>query len=410
MTGTFGPEESLSRDLEGGREAVERLQQRDRSPTARVFAAGSTLRDSPLSVEAALVSYARDVNDLDVTVAPRVREELRKLCRAAREQNYAVDLSRVLERTTPSTKPEALVVARRRVDTPPEQRARRLAVFVRDARLNGIDLSMDDLEGTPGLDGVNQRHDDRSRHALVQRGRPKYVEPPVAETTAASAESDTVAAEGVYSTSGDGDDTDPIAVDGGAEPASESIGGTGGADTETETDATARESRPDGSGSDHEMLVSKTQVTDLRADEWQPRINTVDVAATTDDPTNDDEDETRDRTETKSNVQTGESTFVWPAADEDIDPDVSPTVNVGERGGEAERSEGSAGLVTDGTVDESERTPEKILEGIDLSGSPETPAVRIVEDNRTDGSPPDLRTLTASLSATGTTVTDALDR
>ena len=444
VTGTFAPEEPLARDPSRGDDAVERLQDRSRSPTARVFAAGSVLRESPLSLEAVLVAYARRANRLDVTIAPAVRDDLVQLCSAASEQEYAVSRSRVLERTTPSTKAEALAAARRRLDAPPDRRADQLVAFVNDARAAGIDLSMDDFDGTPGMEAVSSQGQSRSNHALVDQHEHEYVEPPVAERPAEPT-LPTVTDDGVYPGR---DEAGPsqVAVDGGEEKTVADEPDEEAAESDQEETARAgQDGQNTASGSnvteeseqDLDPTIAKTEVTGPAGYRLPRQMDHADPTAaetesesdretdsavipTYEEPdTGSDEKTVGSTTERKSEDAAGgeepedstdeESGFVWPADnDDDIDPDVSPTVRISDHVDEESR-EGPAALVTEECTGAAERTPSEIHENIDLSTRGETPVVRIVERNRTDGGPPDPRALTASLSATGTSVTDALE-
>jgi len=419
VIGTFTPDEPLSRDRERGAEAIERLEERGRPPTARVFAAGSVLRESPLSLEAVLVGYARQANELDVRVGPSVREDLGQLCEAANEQGYAVDVSRVLERTTPSTTVEALAAARRQLDAPPNRRSDRLAAFVQDARTAGIDISMDDFEGMPGIDDGSPQCRSGSHHALVDGSDQAYVEPPVADRPT---EVTTVAAaNGVYAGDGGGD-SGQIAVDGGEQkpPADDTGDAEGRPDHEETTGADSEETACEAAPNTTTATAGRTgRSTEDRREAESDHERDGAVIPTYEAPESGSQngrqsahataasDTEGPPSETASSDATAEETsgFVWPAADDDVDPDVSPTVRIGEHTDE-KRREGPAALVTEDRAGESVR---EIHEAIALANREEAPPVRIIGPDRTDGGPPDPRTLTASLSATGTSVTDALD-
>lgn len=425
VTGTFTPEEPLARDPNRGADAVERLQDHTRSPTARVFAAGSVLRESPLSLEAALVAYARRANELDVTITPGVRDDLGQLCSAASEQEYAVSLSRVLERTTPSTRSEALAAARQRLDAPPDRRADKLAGFVHDARAAGIDLSIDDFDGTPGMDAVSSQDQSRRTHALVDHHEHKYVEPPVAECPAEPTPS-AAADDGVYP-GRDGAGPSQVAVDGGEEQTAADEPNEKPSDSNqegmTDADQGGQNTASDSNGTeeseqDLEPTISKTEVREpVSYRQPRKRDHTDHTATETEDESDRETDsaviptygEPEDSTIEDSEAVPAheESGFVWPATDDDVDPSVSPTVRINDHVDGS--TEGAAALATGNQSEAAARTPSEIHENIDRSNRGEMPAVRIVERNKTDGGPPDPRELTASLSATGTSVTEALE-
>lgn len=410
MTGTFTTADPLSRDPERGADAVERLENRSRSPTARVFEASAVLRESPLSLEAVLVGYARRANELDVQVDPAVREDLEQLCGVASEQGYAVDSSRVLERTTPSTRAEALAAARRRVDTPPGRRLDRLATFVHDARAAGIDISMDDFDGTPGMDEATRQNRQQSQHALVGRGEREYVEPTVADQSTDPTPATMAGDEGVYAGQ-DGGDANQIAVDGGEETTTENDPDSKSPVSKTEVVGPVAYRRPRKIEQGDAVTSERPGAASDRAVDSAviPKFESSDTAEPQESKDSSDGgsgDVTDEETETSATDRS--SGFVWPAADDDVDPDVSPTVRTGGSTDEQPR-EGPAALVTEDRSKSAERTPSEIHEELDRSESGETPVVRIVQGSETGGGPPDPRALTASLSATGTSVTDALE-
>ncbi|MFW6382726.1 MAG: hypothetical protein ACOCZD_01665, partial [Haloferacaceae archaeon] len=340
------------------------------------------------SLQAVLVAYARRANYLDATVDTTVRRDVERLCRVARQQGYEVDDSQVLERTTPSTKAQALAAARRRVDVPPERRAECLAAFVRDARANGIDISAEDFRGTPGIDVLEQTGVDGCRHVLVDTTPRECVEPPVAETATESPARSSGPAEGVY-TSPNTDAGSPVAVDGGAETASEH-GDSGMAPEDADAETTS-----EGVDADIESTLSKTPVN------WQITTHGVRQIEYTGDSEIGTSPDSENLLDPDTEVGDDESTFVWPAAEDDIDPAISPTIKTG-------TETQSEGLTAFGPNDASETTTtvsSDILEGIDS----ERPAVQIIERDSAAGDAPDPRALTASLAATGTSVTEALE-
>jgi hypothetical protein len=149
--------------------ALDQLTKRDTSRTARVFAVQTVLEGTALSLQDALVAYARQRSRYHFEPPQRVKRDIRAFCTAASEQCIDVDAATVLSAVVPDSEKTVRTRARAIRESPlsPRDRRSRLATFLETARANGFAVTRQDLDSDNEDTATTQPADEGRPNAPV---------------------------------------------------------------------------------------------------------------------------------------------------------------------------------------------------------------------------------------------------
>ena len=198
--------------------AVIALSRRGESATARVFAARRALGEGQRFRDA-LATHARRQSRLCFEPPPACDRDVRRLCRAAREQGHTVDPDAVLAEAVADTRATVLERARAVRDASglsPSERERRLTDLLDAARAAGFEVQRADVFGEARAEGRDTscsdgEGDTASESREVEEGADADTERPP-EGQSDDARSDVEDAVAALTTKSGGGSTDEVDV------------------------------------------------------------------------------------------------------------------------------------------------------------------------------------------------------